>query len=76
MITEIRDDSGALRSFPPRCRQVLDSAVSLGGRRHPQVDGTSVPGLIWKEAMRGTHETGFVRPDAVRFGACRDACPD
>ncbi|GGK51555.1 hypothetical protein Ppa06_07820 [Planomonospora parontospora subsp. parontospora] len=145
VITEIRDDSGALRSFPPRCRQILDpevadavtgllsdalerstlqglgreaagmpgttdaftaawyagytpglaSAVSvgdprgyqhplidvtIGGRHHPQVDGTSVPGLIWKEAMteavRRTHETGFVRPDAVRFGACRDACPD
>ncbi|MEU7893950.1 hypothetical protein AB0B45_13910 [Nonomuraea sp. NPDC049152] len=54
--------------------------VTIGGRHYPQVDGTSVPGLVWKEAMaeavRGTQETGFVRPDAKRFGACRDACPN
>ncbi|GAA4571458.1 hypothetical protein [Planotetraspora kaengkrachanensis] len=52
--------------------------VTIGGHHYPQVDGTSVPGLIWKEAMteavRGTQETGFTRPDAGRFGACRDAC--
>lgn len=54
--------------------------VTIGGRHYPQVDGTSVPGLVWKEAMAeaalGTQETGFVRPDAGRFGACRDACPN
>ncbi|GIH93927.1 hypothetical protein ACFFMN_15750 [Planobispora siamensis] len=146
VITEIRDGSGASRSFPPRCRQVLDPAVAdavtgllsdalagsalkgidreaagmpgtvdayvaawyagytpelasavslgdprgafehdlvdvtIGGRHYPRVDGTSVPGLIWKEAMteavRGTPETGFTRPDTARFGACRDACPN
>ncbi|MDP9841529.1 hypothetical protein [Streptosporangium lutulentum] len=146
VITEIRDGSGATRSFQPRCRQVLDPAVAdavtgvlsdvlarsalksvgreaagmpgavdgftaawyagytpglasavslgdsrggyryplvdvtIGGRHYPQVDGTSVPGLVWKEAMaeavRGTPETGFVRPDAGRFGGCRDACPN
>ncbi|GII01722.1 penicillin-binding protein [Planobispora takensis] len=145
MITEIRDGSGAPRSFPPRCRQVLDPAVAdavtgllsdalakstlkglgreaagmpgtvdaflaawyagytpglasavslgdprghqyplsdvtIGGHRYPRVDGTSIPALIWKEAMteavRGTPETGFTRPDAARFGACHDACPN
>ncbi|MFC7650026.1 hypothetical protein ACFQX6_64095 [Streptosporangium lutulentum] len=129
VITEIRDGSGATRSFQPRCRQVLDPAVAdavtgvlsdvlarsalksvgreaagmpgavdgftaawyagytpglasavslgdsrggyryplvdvtIGGRHYPQVDGTSVPGLVWKEAMaeavRGTPETGL-----------------
>ncbi|MGI5160994.1 hypothetical protein [Microbispora sp. CA-102843] len=53
--------------------------VSIGGRRYSHVDGTSVPGLIWKkamtEALRGTQETRFVPPDAERFGHCRDACP-
>ncbi|MBO4270299.1 hypothetical protein [Microbispora triticiradicis] len=45
-----------------------------------QVGGTSVPGLIWKQAMteaaRGTRETRFARPDMRRFGGCRDACPN
>ncbi|MGV9325949.1 hypothetical protein [Streptosporangium sandarakinum] len=54
--------------------------VTIGGRRYPQVDGASVPGSIWKETMtevvRGTPETGFVRPDTGRFGGCRDACPN
>ncbi|MEU8275142.1 penicillin-binding transpeptidase domain-containing protein [Microbispora bryophytorum] len=53
--------------------------VTIGGRRYSRVDGTSVPGLIWKkamtEALRGTQETRFVPPDAERFGGCRDACP-
>ncbi|MGS2647920.1 penicillin-binding transpeptidase domain-containing protein [Streptosporangium sp. LJ11] len=53
--------------------------VTIGGRHYPRVDGTSLPGLVWKEAMseavRGTQETAFTRPDADRFGACRDACP-
>ncbi len=53
--------------------------VTIGGRRYSHVDGTSVPGLIWKkamtEALRGTQESRFVRPDAERFGGCRDACP-
>ncbi|GAA3026416.1 hypothetical protein [Streptosporangium longisporum] len=145
VITEIRDASGAPRSFPPRCREVLDpavadavtavlsdalagslpqgvgreaagmpgtsdgytaawyagytpvlaSAVSLGdprgafqhtlqdvtvgGRHYERVEGTSIPGPIWKEtmteALRDTPETGFTRPDEGRFGACRDACP-
>lgn len=146
VITEIRDGSGAPRSFPPRCGQVLDPAVAdavtgvlsdvlaksalggigreaagmpgttaaftaawyagytpglasavslgdprgafrhslidvaIGGRHYPRVEGTSIPGLVWKEAMteavQGTQETGFTRPDTGRFGACRDACPD
>lgn len=146
VITEIRDGSGAPRSFPPRCGQVLDPAVAdavtavlsdvlaesalggvgreaagmpgttadftaawyagytpglasavslgdprgafrhpltdvtIGGRHYPRVEGTSVPGLVWKEAMteavRGTPETAFTPPDAGRFGACRDACPN
>ncbi|AWS44364.1 penicillin-binding transpeptidase domain-containing protein [Streptosporangium sp. 'caverna'] len=54
--------------------------VTIGGRHYPQVDGTSIPGLIWKKAMteavRGTQKTGFTRPDTERFGACRDACPN
>ncbi|MBE3008897.1 hypothetical protein IL992_06805 [Microbispora sp. NEAU-D428] len=54
--------------------------VTIGGRRYAHVDGTSVPGLIWKkamtEALRGTPETRFVRPEAERFGGCRDACPN
>ncbi|MEU4836040.1 hypothetical protein [Streptosporangium sp. NPDC023615] len=145
VITEIRDGSGAPRSFPPRCREVLDpavadavtgvlsdapagsaprgvgreaagmpgtvnghtaawyagytpalaSAVSLGdsrgafhhtlrdvtisGRHYPGGEASSIPASIWKETMteavRGTPETGFTRPDAERFGACRDACP-
>lgn len=54
--------------------------VTIGGHRHPRVDGASVPGSIWKETMteavRGTRETGFVRPDTGRFGGCRDACPN
>lgn len=54
--------------------------VTIGGRRYSHVDGTSVPGLIWKkamtEALRGTQETRFVPPDAERFGGCRDACPN
>ncbi|WP_436761382.1 hypothetical protein [Streptosporangium sp. V21-05] len=54
--------------------------VTIGGRHYPRVDGASVPGLVWKEAMteavRGTQETVFTRPDAGRFGACRDACPN
>ncbi|XVQ87450.1 hypothetical protein ACQP2K_08545 [Microbispora siamensis] len=53
--------------------------VTIGGRRYSHLDGTSVPGLIWKktmtEALRGTQETRFVPPDAGRFGGCRDACP-
>ncbi|WP_169950559.1 hypothetical protein [Microbispora sp. H11081] len=53
--------------------------VTIGGRRYSHVDGTSVPGLIWKKAMtdalRGTRETRFTRPDAERFGGCHDACP-
>ncbi|GII81506.1 hypothetical protein Sru01_64880 [Sphaerisporangium rufum] len=28
VITEVRDGSGVLRSFPPRCREVLDPAVA------------------------------------------------
>ncbi|MER6827368.1 penicillin-binding transpeptidase domain-containing protein [Streptosporangium sp. NPDC000563] len=56
------------------------SDVTIGGRHYPQVDGMSLPSLVWKEAMteavRGTQETGFTRPDAGRFGACRDACPN
>ncbi|TQS27405.1 hypothetical protein [Microbispora sp. KK1-11] len=145
VITEIRDGSGAARTFPAHCAQVLDPAVAdavtgvlkdvlaksalkgigreaagmpgdgdifstawyagytpglasavslgdsrstiryplidvtIGGRRYSHVDGTSVPGLIWKktmtEAVRGTQETRFTRPDAERFGGCRDACP-
>ncbi|MEU6425968.1 hypothetical protein ABZ860_08690 [Microbispora sp. NPDC046973] len=54
--------------------------VTIGGRRYSHVDGTSVPGLIWKkamtEALHGTQEARFVRPDAERFGGCRDACPN
>ncbi|MEU8056518.1 hypothetical protein [Microbispora bryophytorum] len=53
--------------------------VTIGGRRYAHVDGTSVPGLIWKktmtEAVRGTQETRFTRPDTERFGGCRDSCP-
>ncbi|MEV0752528.1 hypothetical protein [Streptosporangium sp. NPDC050280] len=56
------------------------SDVTIGGRHYPWVDGMSLPGLVWKEAMteavRGTQETGFTRPDIGRFGACRDACPN
>ncbi|MEU8193970.1 hypothetical protein AB0C10_09340 [Microbispora amethystogenes] len=54
--------------------------VTLGGHHYRQVDGTSVPGLIWKQAMteatRGTRETRFTRPDMRRFGGCHDACPN
>ncbi|GIH63318.1 hypothetical protein Msi02_41350 [Microbispora siamensis] len=54
--------------------------VTIGGRRYSRVDGTSVPGLIWKKAMteavRGTPETAFTPPDTGRFGGCRDACPN
>ncbi|GGK74779.1 hypothetical protein Sme01_34370 [Sphaerisporangium melleum] len=53
--------------------------VTIGGRRYPQVDGMSIPGPAWKkamsEALRGTPESGFTRPDAGRFGGCREACP-
>ncbi|MEV7803974.1 penicillin-binding transpeptidase domain-containing protein [Microbispora sp. NPDC088329] len=145
VIAEIRDGSGATRSFPPHCVQVLDPAVAdavtgvlsdvlarsplkgvgheaagmpgmgdasrtawfagytpglasavslgdsrgplrhpmvdvtIGGRHYAHMDGTSIPGLIWKKAMskalRGTQETRFVRPDTERFGGCHDACP-
>ncbi|SEF81913.1 hypothetical protein SAMN05444920_101752 [Nonomuraea solani] len=144
VVTEIRGDGGFVRTFPPRCEQVLEapvadavtgvltgalaksplkglgrdaagmdgttdtyssatyagytpalaSAVSLvhpdGGYKHPLVDvtiggehhaevrGTSIPGQIWKDSMKaaldGTTETSFTRPDAARFGGCRDAC--
>ncbi|MEV0592876.1 hypothetical protein [Nonomuraea cavernae] len=142
-VTEIRADSGTVRSFVPRCRQVLDPAVadavtgvlsdaagdavkgigrdvaglpgtvdahaaawyagytpglasavglgdSRGGFRHPLTDvtiggrlyssvpGSSIPARIWKDSMtaavRGTEETAFVKPDAGRFGGCREAC--
>ncbi len=40
--------------------------VTMAGRHYRQVGGTSVPGLIWKQAMteaaRGTRETRFARP--------------
>ncbi|GAB3151886.1 penicillin-binding protein [Microbispora hainanensis] len=53
--------------------------VTIGSRRYAQVDGTSIPGLIWKktmtEAVRGTQETRFTPPDTERFGGCRDSCP-
>lgn len=53
---------------------------TIGGRRYRQVDGTTIPGLIWKEAMteavRGTQEVRFTPPDTGRFGGCRDACPN
>jgi len=54
--------------------------VVIGGRRYARVDATSIPGPIWRkamaEALRGTPESRFVRPDARRFGGCRDACPN
>ncbi|GGO66931.1 hypothetical protein [Nonomuraea cavernae] len=142
-VTEIRDGSGAARSFVPRCRQVLDPAVAdavtgvladaagdavkglgrdaaglpgtvdahaaawyagytpalasavgvgdprggfrhpltdvtIGGRRYSSVPGSSIPAHIWTDSMttavRGTEETAFVKPDAGRFGGCREAC--
>ncbi|MEU8172871.1 penicillin-binding transpeptidase domain-containing protein [Microbispora hainanensis] len=145
VITEIQDDSGAVRPFPAHCEEVLDPAVAdavtdvlkdvlatsalkgihreaagmpgdgdifrtawfagytpglasavslgdfrdpmrrpmvdvtIGGHRYAHVDGTSIPGLIWKETMteavRGTQETRFTPPDTERFGGCRDSCP-
>ncbi|MEW9527441.1 hypothetical protein [Microbispora sp. NPDC049125] len=54
--------------------------VTIGGRFYARVDGTSVPGLIWKKAMaeavRGTPESRFVQPDTGRFGGCRHFCPN
>ncbi|MGN9841117.1 hypothetical protein ACTMTI_23625 [Nonomuraea sp. H19] len=144
-VAEVRDDTRVLRSFGPRCSQVLDaqvgdavtgvlsgalersplkgigreaagmqgttdsytaawyagytpglasavalgvpgrgayedplSDVTIGGRRYAYVDGTSIPGAIWKESMTtavsGLPETAFVQPDTGRFGGCRDNC--
>jgi membrane peptidoglycan carboxypeptidase len=54
--------------------------ITIGGRRYPQVDGSSIPGPIWKasmtDALRGTPESAFTPPDEKRFGGCRLACPD
>ncbi|MGW2159437.1 hypothetical protein [Nonomuraea sp. NPDC001699] len=53
--------------------------VPIGGRRHDVVDGTTIPGPIWRasmtEALRGVPETRFPEPDTTRFGGCRLACP-
>lgn len=52
--------------------------VTIGGRRHKHVTGTSVPGPIWTESMTaalsGLPETAFTEPDKERFGGCRDSC--
>ncbi|WP_188189970.1 hypothetical protein [Nonomuraea sp. SYSU D8015] len=145
-VTEVRDGAKVLRSFVPRCEQVLDAAVAdavtgvladalarsplkglgrdaagmagttdgygsawyvgytpdlasavaigaprpeagfhrlvditIGGRRYAYVEGTSIPGPIWKDSMtaglRGLPETAFTEPDTSRFGGCRDGCP-
>lgn len=144
-VTEVRDGSNLLRSFPPRCREALDpgiadavtgvlagalarsplkglgrdaagmqgttdgymsawyagytpdlasavaigtpepeaarrrlAGITIGGRRHAYVEGTSIPGPIWKDSMttalNGLPETTFTRPDTRRFGGCRDSC--
>ncbi|MDP4502078.1 hypothetical protein [Nonomuraea turcica] len=144
-VAEVSGGSKVLRSFPPRCRDVLDPAVAdavtnvladglargplkglgrdaagmagasdgytaawyagytpdlasavalgvpgrdafdqrlvdviLGGRRYERVEGTSIPGPIWKESMTaalsGLPGTAFTKPDTARFGGCRDRC--
>ncbi|MEV1174336.1 hypothetical protein [Nonomuraea sp. NPDC049784] len=54
------------------------SDVTLGGRHYQDVYGMSVPGPIWKSSMEAAltdiPETAFVKPDAGRFGGCRDHC--
>jgi membrane peptidoglycan carboxypeptidase len=56
----------------------LASAVTLGGRRHEDVDTTSTPGTIWKEtmtaALTGLPGTSFTEPGLRRFGGCRESC--
>ncbi|NUT41185.1 MAG: hypothetical protein HOV86_14455 [Thermoactinospora sp.] len=53
--------------------------VTLAGHRHASVEGTTIPLPIWRasmtEALRGTPESAFTRPDEERFGGCRLACP-
>ncbi|MET7337378.1 hypothetical protein [Nonomuraea sp. NPDC005650] len=54
------------------------SDLTIGGRRYRHVEGASIPGPIWKssmtEALAGVAETAFTKPDAARFGGCRDYC--
>ncbi|GAA3212373.1 hypothetical protein [Nonomuraea helvata] len=52
--------------------------VTIGGLHYDQVYGLSLPGPIWKSSMStvlpGLPGTAFVKPDADRFGGCRDHC--
>ncbi|MGW0202514.1 penicillin-binding transpeptidase domain-containing protein, partial [Nonomuraea sp. NPDC003201] len=54
------------------------SDITVGGRRYRHVEGTSIPGPIWKssmtEALAGSAGTAFAKPDLARFGGCRDHC--
>ncbi|MEU6784818.1 hypothetical protein ABZ912_36945 [Nonomuraea angiospora] len=54
------------------------SDITIGGRRYRHVEGTSIPGPIWKssmtEALAGSPGTAFAKPDLARFGGCRDHC--
>ncbi|MGW4958704.1 hypothetical protein ACWEPL_15875 [Nonomuraea sp. NPDC004186] len=144
LVTEVRGDTGVMRSFPARCQEALEPAVAdavtgvlaealakgplkglgrdaagmegtadefstawyagytpdlasavalgdprgtvkhklsditIGGRRYRHVEGTSIPGPIWKssmtEALAGSAGTAFAKPDLARFGGCRDHC--
>ncbi|WP_431927875.1 hypothetical protein [Nonomuraea jabiensis] len=144
LVTEVRGDTGVVRSFPARCQEALEPAVAdavtgvlaealakgplrglgreaagmegttdafssawyagytpdlaaavalgdprgtvkhklsditIGGRHYGHVEGTSIPGPIWKssmtEALAGTPGTAFTKPDTARFGGCRDNC--
>ncbi|UBU16052.1 hypothetical protein [Nonomuraea gerenzanensis] len=52
--------------------------VTIGGKRYAEVEGTTIPGPVWKESMKaaleGTEGTSFTPPDTARFGGCRQAC--
>ncbi|MEU1391067.1 MULTISPECIES: hypothetical protein [unclassified Nonomuraea] len=55
------------------------TGLTVGGRRYDTVDGTTIPGPIWRasmaEALRGAPKSHFPEPDEARFGGCRLACP-
>ncbi|MEV4110440.1 penicillin-binding transpeptidase domain-containing protein [Nonomuraea sp. NPDC049695] len=54
------------------------SDITIGGLHYDGVYGLSIPGPIWKATMRAVlpllPRTAFVKPDADRFGGCRDHC--
>ncbi|AQZ65346.1 Multimodular transpeptidase-transglycosylase [[Actinomadura] parvosata subsp. kistnae] len=56
------------------------TGVTIGGKRYAEVEGTTIPGPIWKDSMKaaldGTEATSFTPPDTTRFGGCSRACAD